>query len=65
VSIKIKAMRRYVNFLGLKYRKVGAIPAKADIDVQQKYHDEQLQPRLEEAKIGNRQVYFVDATHFV
>ena len=65
VSIKIEAMRRYVKPLGLKYRKVGAIPAKADIDAQKKYHDEQLQPRLTEAKAGKREVYFVDAAHFV
>jgi transposase len=65
VSIKTEAMRRYVKFLGLKYRKVGAIPAKADIDAQQKYYDEQLKPRLDEAKAGKRQVYFVDAAHFV
>lgn len=65
VSVKIEAMRRYVKLLGLKYRKVASIPAKANIDAQQKYHDEQLQPRLEEAKTGKREVYFVDAAHFV
>lgn len=65
ISIKTEAMRRYVKLLGLKYRKVGAIPAKADLDAQQKYHDEQLQPRLTEAKEGKREVYFVDAAHFV
>lgn len=65
VSIKTEAMRRYVKSLGLKYRKVASIPAKANIDAQQKYHDEQLQPRLDEAKAGNREVYFVDAAHFV
>ena len=62
---KKEALRRYVKSIGLKYRKVGTIPAKADIDAQQKYHDQQLQPRLEEAKDGKRDVYFVDAAHFV
>jgi transposase len=65
VAIKVEAMRKYVKSLGLKYRKVASIPAKADIDAQQKYHDEQLQPRLDEAKAGKREVYFVDAAHFV
>lgn len=64
-SIKKEALRRYMKSIGLKYRKVGTVPAKADIDAQQKYHDEQLQPRLEEAKNGKRDVYFVDAAHFV
>lgn len=65
ISLKVEAMRKYCKKLGLKHRKVGTIPAKAKIDEQRKYHDEQLQPRLEEAKAGKRSVYFVDAAHFV
>jgi transposase len=47
------------------YRKTGAIPAKADPVAQQKFVDEELTPRLEEAKEGKRAVFFVDASHFV
>lgn len=65
MSVKLEALRRYVKLLGLKYRKVGSIPARADIEEQKKYHDEQLQPRLDDAKAGKRDVYFVDAAHFV
>ena len=65
VSSKAEGMRRYMKSLGLKYRKVGAIPAKADIEAQRKFHDDELQPRLTEAKAGKREVYFVDAAHFV
>lgn len=65
VSVKDTQMRAYIKSIGIRYRKVNGIPAKADIEAQKKFHDEELQPRLEEAKAGKRTVYFVDAAHFV
>jgi transposase len=65
VSLKNSSMRKYLKNLGVKYRKVSGIPAKANIGVQKKFHDEQLQPRLKEAQEGKRAVYFMDAAHFV
>jgi len=44
---------------------VGTVPAKADHDEQVDYLDNELLPRLEEAKQGKRSVLFVDAAHFV
>ena len=49
-------MRSYLKKTGIKWRKVNSVPAKVNIDAQQKFHDESLQPRLEEAKIGKRSV---------
>ena len=49
-------MRSYFKKIGIKWRKVNSVPAKVNIDAQQKFHDESLQPRLEEAKIGKRSV---------
>src|SRR3990167_1514826 len=65
IAIKNTQMRSYLKNLGIKWRKVNSIPAKVDIEAQQKFHDEELQPRLQEAKEGKRTVYFVDAAHFV
>lgn len=65
VTVKNTQMRAYLKKLGIKWRKVGGIPAKVDIAVQQRFHDEKLQPRLEEAQTGKRSVYFMDAAHFV
>lgn len=65
VAIKNTQMRAYIKSIGIRHRKVNSIPAKANIEAQKKFHDEQLQPRLEEAKAGKRIVYFVDAAHFV
>lgn len=53
------------NKLGMKRRKVGHIPAKADPEKQKAFLEEKLEPCLEEAKQGKRHVFFVDAAHFV
>jgi transposase len=44
---------------------VGTVPAKADHDGQADFLDDELSPRLEEAKQGKRSVLFLDAAHFV
>jgi transposase len=41
------------------------IPAKADPVAQATYLKTILEPRLEQAKVGKRAVFFVDAAHFV
>ncbi len=58
-------IRNFLKKIGLKYRKVGMLPSKADADKQEKFKKEQLEPVLDEAKKGDRAVYFVDAAHFV
>ncbi len=55
----------FLKGLGMGCRKVGMIPAKADVEAQQSFKEDELEPRLEEAKAGQRAVYFVDAAHFV
>ena len=57
--------------LGLKPRKVAAIPIppkstlEEHVKKQAEFRANQLEPRLEEARQGKRQVLFVDAAHFV
>lgn len=58
-------VRLFLKKLGLKRRKVGQIPAKADPEKQQQFLETELTPRLEEATQGKRHVFFVDAAHFV
>src|SRR5262245_42252830 len=59
-------VRLFLRRLGLRPRKTAAIPVppKSSLDehvkVQAAFLHEQLQPRLEEARQGSRQVYFVD-----
>lgn len=58
-------VRRGLHRLGLRYRKVGMIPAKADPQAQAQFRQEKLEPRLRQAQAGQRRVFFVDAAHFV
>jgi hypothetical protein len=41
------------------------LPAKADPDAQAQFLVEELEPRLTQARVGQRVVFFVDAAHFV
>lgn len=65
VDLSMEQIRRHLSKLNVKYRKVGTIPAKADIAAQEEFKTTKLEPRLTEAKDGLRDVYFVDAAHFV
>src|SRR5512147_1872929 len=58
-------VREFLKGLGLSYRKLGMIPAKAAADEQAKFLDEKLRPRPRQAQRLRRVVCFVDAAHFV
>lgn len=58
-------VRKFLHRLGIKRRKVGIIPAKADTAVQAAFKAEKLEPRIAEAQAGQRALFFVDAAHFV
>jgi transposase len=64
-------VRHFLKRLGMKPRKVAAIPVppKSTIEEhakkQKAFLDKELEPLLQEAREGRRQVLFVDAAHFV
>jgi transposase len=58
-------VRKFLISSGLKRRKVGMVPAKADIEKQEIFKKQELEPRLKEAAQGKRKVFFTDASHFV
>mgnify|MGYP001566905424 FL=1 len=58
-------VRHFLKKLGMRCRKVGMIPAKADPEVQAAYLQATIEPRLAEAQAGTRALFFVDAAHFV
>jgi transposase len=58
-------IREFLKSIGMAPRKVSMIPAKADPDEQERFIEEELEPRLKEAESGQRVVFFVDAAHFV
>ena len=70
IRLKPTACRAFLKKIGMKCRRCGVVPGKAMEDdkqrqAQQAFHDNQLQPVLDEAKQGKRTVLFVDAAHFV
>jgi len=64
-------IRLFLHRLGLKPRKVAAVPVppkstlEEHVKTQAEFRETKLEPRLEEARQGLRQVLFVDAAHFV
>jgi transposase len=64
-------VRHFLHRLGLKPRKVAAIPIppkstlEEHVKTQATFRENKLEPRLEEARQGKRQLFFVDAAHFV
>ena len=58
-------VRLFLKRMGMTCRKVGMIPAKADVAAQAAFKTAELDPRLAEAQAGQRAVFFVDAAHFV
>ena len=64
-------VRKFLKGLGLKFQRVRAIPVPPKKTVeehaqeQKEFLDTKLNARLEEAKAGQRHVFFVDAAHFV
>ena len=57
--------RRIMVRLGMKFRKCAAVPGKADPQLQFTFLQDELLPRLEQARRGEGRVFFVDAAHFV
>jgi transposase len=64
-------VRLFLHRLGLAPRKVAAIPIPPNrtlpehVKTQAEFRETKLEPRLAEARQGLREVYFVDAVHFV
>jgi transposase len=62
-------IKAFLKRMGMRTRKVGYLPGKASdpdkIEEQEQFRVEQLEPRLAEAKAGERAVFFMDAAHFV
>jgi transposase len=58
-------IRAYLKAVGMKCRKVGMLPAKANPDEQAHFKQEKLDPALHQAQNGQGKLFFVDAAHFV
>ena len=59
VSLSPTQIRDFLSKIGLKRRKVGSIPAKADVEKQATFLTEKLFPKLAEAQNGVRQIFLL------
>jgi transposase len=50
---------------GLRYIKIGHVPAKADMEEQKQWVETTLKPAIKEARKGDCQLLFMDAAHFI
>ena len=69
IKRKPTQIRAFLKRIGLRCLKVGFVPGKSanpdKIEEQENFRQQKLEPLLEEAKMGKRAVFFVDAAHFV
>ena len=49
----------FLRSIGLKRRKVGMVPAKADVEKQEIFKKQELEPRLKQAVQGKRKIFLL------
>lgn len=65
VKRSLGRVRTFLHRIGMKVRSTVQGPAKADPVKQQEFHDNMLQPLVQEAKEAKCHVLFMDGAHFV
>ncbi len=65
ISRSTTQVRSFLHRHGLRYIRMGHIPAKADTEKQRQWVTTELAPVIEEAKRGECQLLFMDAAHFI
>lgn len=58
-------IRAFLQRHKLKRRKVGQIPSKANLEAQERFQKEQLEPLIQQAENHDIRLLFIDAAHFV
>lgn len=65
IELKETQVRAFMKSMGMRFCKLGHVPANADPVAQDKFLDEVMKPRLAACISGKRHVFFLDAAHFV
>lgn len=65
ISRSPSQIRTFMKHNGLRYIKIGHIPAKADTEKQRQWVKSTLEPAIEEAQNGECHLLFMDAAHFI
>jgi transposase len=65
ITRSLSAVESFLKRNDFTYQKTGHIPSKADVQKQETYLEETLNPAIEKAKNGEIHLLFLDAAHFV
>jgi transposase len=58
-------IRSFLHKIGMKPLMVGHLPAKADLNAQKAFLEDELEPVIHEAQEGKRAILFLDASHMI
>ena len=61
----VTQVKAFMQRHGLRYIKMGHIPAKADSEIQRQWEQQHLAPAIQSAQQGNSHLLFMDAAHFI
>lgn len=64
-SISPSAARRFMRRIGMRHIRQGQIPGKVDPTRQRDFMNTTLQPLIDEAHDGKRELFFIDGAHFI
>ena len=64
-QISPSAARRFMRRIGMRCMRQGQMPGNADPKRQRDFLDTTLQPLIDEAQAGKRELFFVDSAHFI
>jgi len=65
IGLSLTQVGYFLDQIGIKRRKVKQIPDKVDIEKQEEFKEEELDPLIEKAQKKEIHLFFVDASHFV
>jgi transposase len=65
ITRSVPPIRAFLQRYNLKRRKVGQVPSKANLEAQERFQKEQLEPLIKQAIGHHIRLLFVDAAHFV
>ena len=71
VTLKPTRVRTFLRSLGMRWRRIGAIPVPPKLTVEEhtqrqaEFLEQKLEPKLAEAREGKGHVFFADAAHMV
>lgn len=65
IELSLPQIKDFLDHVGLKRRKVKQIPDKLDIEKQETFKQEELEPLIEHAHNKDIHLLFLDAAHFV